>query len=200
MNISFKNKLQEIYQKQNKKLPKYSTYESDKKLLWISEVELYDGKKYIGDLCKRKNEAEETAATYAFNDVKIEKLPITNKYDLPRTVILVDIENMPKIIDELYDVENMDIYGFIGENHHLVKKEYGDKVIKIISPSNRKDGTDTCMQVYVGYLLMENNYDRYIVATKDHYGPALADIITTNNFSWKNKIAKVITDISQLSI
>src|SRR5690606_2609736 len=118
--------------------------------------------------------------------------------DRPRTVFLIDLENMPKIIEELNENKYMDIFIFVGEHHNLVKKEYKLKSTKIISPSSRKDGTDTCMQVYVGFLLNENKYDTYLIATKDHYGFALADIIVSNQLGWKNKTAKVISDINQL--
>lgn len=199
---SYKNKLQEKFQKRGKSLPKYYTIQRGDKYnpVWISEVELYDGMRIIGSLCKRKIDAENSAAMNALKEIKECETMIKNDYDVSRTVMLIDIENMPKIIDELGETKYMEIYGFVGEHHCLANKKYGEKVNKIISPSNRKDGTDTCMQVFVGYLLTEDKYDTYLIATKDHYGFTLVDVIMSNNFSWKNKIGKVITDISQLSI
>src|SRR5690606_20181638 len=121
MNISSKNKLQEKFQKNGKVLPKYHTIMDENKM-WISEVEIYDGKKYAGMKCNKKTEAENSAATIALSDDinEIKK----NIYDRPRTVFLIDLENMPKIIEELNENKYMDIFIFVGEHHNLVKKEY----------------------------------------------------------------------------
>jgi hypothetical protein len=195
MNKPPKNKLQEVYQKSGEQLPTYNSFKKDDD--WISEVVLYDGSKYSSDPFKRKTDAENDAASKALLNFTV--TVTKNIYDLPRTVLLVDVENMPKIIEEIGETTHMDIYAFVGEYHVLMKKDFGIKVTKIISPSSRKDGTDTCMQVYIGYLLSIDEYDRYLIATNDHYGFALVDMINTNNFMWKNKVAKVITNVGQLS-
>ena len=49
------------------------------------------------------------------------------------------------------------VYGFIGMHHSLVDKINHPKLKKIISPSTRTDGIDTCIQVYIGMFLTQIN-------------------------------------------
>lgn len=116
-----------------------------------------------------------------------------------RAAVLVDIENMPKFIDDIKDMSfrpkytSVTIYAFVGEHHCLVDKDFPEYVIKIISPSTRPDGTDSCIQVYTGMLLAREEYDTYLIATRDHFGSALVEMIMTSNLGWNNKYAKVVT-------
>lgn len=113
--------------------------------------------------------------------------------------MLVDVENRPKFIDNIADlIANYTIYAFIGEHHCLAEKVFPQPVIKIISPSTRPDGTDTCMQVYTGMLLTLEKYDGYIIVTQDHYGSTLVEMITSSIFGWKAKPARVVSRPSQL--
>lgn len=116
-----------------------------------------------------------------------------------KTAILVDMENMPKFIDDISTItfdhkySSVTIYAFVGEHHCLVDKGLPAGVIKIISPSTRPDGTDSCMQVYTGMLLAIGGYDSYLIATRDHFGSALVEMIMAPNLGWDSKYAKVIT-------
>ena len=114
------------------------------------------------------------------------------------TALLVDLENLPKIVDELPLTLGLDIYVFVGEHHPLVEKVFTRPVIRIISPSTRKDGTDTCMQVYTGMLLTLQKYEEYLIATIDHYGAALIEMIENNTLGWVAKRGRLITRSKQL--
>ena len=119
-----------------------------------------------------------------------------------KITMLVDVENLPRFIDDLLLNEkyrNLQIYAFIGYHHPLAEKEYPSNVIKVISPSTRKNGTDSCMQVYTGVLLYKELYNMYYIITKDYFGTTLVEMITSPNLGWIPKSAKLISRISQLT-
>lgn len=116
-----------------------------------------------------------------------------------KSAILVDVENLPKFIDAISNkLHNYIVYAFIGEHHCLSEKEYPPGVIKITSPSTRSDGTDTCMQVYTGMLLSQEKYESYIIATRDHYGSTLVEMISSPGLGWSPKKARLVTNPTQL--
>ena len=116
-----------------------------------------------------------------------------------RIAVLVDVENLHKFIEGITDrLNEFTVYAFIGIHHCLSDKEYPDNVIKILSPSTRPDGTDTCMQVYTGMLLSQEKYDEYIIVTRDHFGSSLVEMIIYPSFGWKPKPARLVTKPSQL--
>lgn len=200
--MSLKNRLQEYFQKQGKPLPQYETVRvdgTDHRPVWQSCVHLYDGKKYIGDPDISKTKAEISAAENALMEIESSKTSILRGIT-ERTVLLVDVENMPNFIDEVVkEITGLRIYAFIGEHHCLANKIYPAGVIKVLSPSTRSDGTDTCMQVYTGFLLgSQDYYNRYLIATRDHYGSALIDMITSNIGFWIPKEARLVTQVSHI--
>ena len=117
----------------------------------------------------------------------------------PRTALFVDVENLPKIIDDVIgQIEGVDIYAFVGYHHCLSEKEFPESVTKVLSPSTRSDGSDSCMQVYIGCMLGQKSYDTYLIATRDHYGSALVDMITSDSLLWEKKNARVVTQVSHI--
>lgn len=128
---------------------------------------------------------------------RVDKISVST--NTGKTALLVDVENLPKFIDEsISRLNEFTVYAFVGEHHHSVDKEFPEGVIKILSPSTRADGTDTCMQVYIGMLLAREAYDNYLIATRDHYGSALVEMIMCPNLGWLNKSARLVTKSSQL--
>jgi len=121
----------------------------------------------------------------------------TQIFDVP-TALFVDLENLPKLVEELPSTLGLDVYVFVGEHHPLVDKEFTRPIFRIISPSTRKDGTDTCMQVYIGMLLAQQKYEEYVIATMDHYGSTLVEMIQSNSLGWVSKSARLITRAKQL--
>jgi hypothetical protein len=118
----------------------------------------------------------------------------------PRTALFVDVENMPNFIDEVnIAIDGLTIYAFIGHHHCLATKTWsGSNVTKILSHSTRPDGTDTAMQVYIGYHLAHNNYDRYYIATRDHYGSALVEMISVQPGPWEQKLGYLVTQVGHI--
>jgi hypothetical protein len=139
-----------------------------------------------------------------------------------KTVLLVDIENMPKIIEDFLGgtpriPDNFWIYAFVGKHHplagvrcgiendtlvptNLVGRRNFDNFIKVISPSTRKDGTDTCMQMYTGIFLYKESFDEYLVCTRDHFGGTLVEFICSNepDHPWKQKNANLVTCVEHI--
>lgn len=200
--IDAKNKLQELYQAQKADLPKYDTHNvgPEKPVNWLTFVTLADGVEIEGVVAKNKRVADAWAAMnaliYLANVHKSSERSVTLKEN---TVLLVDIENMPNFIDEItVDYKPLTIIGFVGKNHPLSTQQLNNGAIKIISPSTRKDGSDTCMQLCVGYYLKAEAFDTYLIATRDHYGDALVDMITAHGMPWKPAHARVVTSVKQI--
>ena len=121
----------------------------------------------------------------------------------PRIVMLVDIENVPKWLDIVVEkyphiTDMMDIFGVIGEYHSLVEKVLPPKVVKIISPSSRPDGSDSCIQICVGAFLAQNKYDEYLIATNDRFAHNVVEFITAPSLFWKPCSGRVVTRLDHL--
>lgn len=124
------------------------------------------------------------------------------------TVMLVDVENIPKIIEIFISKrtifpENFWIYGFVGKHHpqaDCIASIKHPRVIKILSPSTQKDATDTYMQIYVGMFLYDETFEEYLICTRDHFGSNLVEFIQSNEEDqpWKPKNAKLVTNIDHI--
>ena len=55
------------------------------------------------------------------------------------------------------------------------------------------------MQVYAGFLLAQGVYHTYYIATRDHYGTALVDMITTDSLLWPKQRAVVVTKLEDFT-
>jgi hypothetical protein len=116
-----------------------------------------------------------------------------------KTVLIIDIENLPKLIFSINTkIPNLSIYAFVGEHHALYNAKYPEEVKKIISPSTRPDGTDTCIQVFTGAALARESYDYYLIATRDHFGSALVEMISSPDLGWIPKHAKLVTKAADI--
>jgi hypothetical protein len=116
-----------------------------------------------------------------------------------KTVLIVDVENLPKLLLSITTkIPDLDIYAFVGEHHCLFDAKYHEGIKKIFSPSTRPDGTDTCIQVYVGTFLAKEAYEYYLIATRDHFGSALVEMISSYNLGWTPKPAKLVTKLADI--
>lgn len=213
--MSVKNQLQEIFQKKQLSLPRYQTIRvggSAHQPLWQSTITIYDGTQFIGLICTDKINTELSAAENALThllqnhnsfpqsyQIINRDMNVETNHNSVNIGMLVDLENMPKFIHNISNkLHKYTIYVFVGEHHCLVEKELPPEVIKIISPSTRSDGTDTCMQVYTGMLLSLEKHEEYIIVTRDHFGSALVEMITSTNLGWVPKLGRIVTSPSQL--
>lgn len=129
---------------------------------------------------------------------------------LNTTVLIIDLENIQNLCKEICDQrpdlltnENFHIYVFTSPHYpydKLIPDIFPKENLKI-SPSTRKDGTDTFIQVYTGAWLLDESFERYFIATRDHFGGSLVDIITgvtEKTAPWPPKEAKIIVTFGQL--
>ncbi len=203
--MSAKNELQEYCQKGKLTLPIYKTNVvkgGPLKPSWISTVILDNKELITGEFQTTKIGAETSAAKCALKLLIIPQvIPQVSIYDIdPTTVILVDVENLPNLIDEILSTTNgATIYAFIGYHHCLANKTWkSPNVNKILSISTRADGSDTCMQVYTGHLLATQDFKKYLIATRDHFGSTLVEMITVQEGPWKSAEAHLVTQISHV--
>lgn len=202
-----KTSLKEYYEKNHLSPPQYSTNYCGgppHNPAWQSTVTLYDGTKIAGEISKSKSAAESSAAKKVLDNLTFtnQNKRVNIRQAPERSCLIVDIENMPNFIFEvLQEISDLVIYGFVGEHHCLANKEYPSGVIKIISPSTRTDGTDSCIQVFTGYLLSTESYNIYYIATRDHFGSSLVEMISSNSLPWNKtttKTAKLVTQVSHI--
>lgn len=222
MSKSVKNLLQESLQSKRLPVPKYTCKRkggTDHQPLWLATVKLYDNREFSGEISPNKSLAEISAAKVALRYITEQSSDSSSNTDGSSSLdslstntevnslslsenkiaILIDLENMPRFIDGISNrLKDFTVYVFVGEHHCLVDKEFPSSVIKVISPSTRPDGSDSCMQVYAGMLLTLEKYDEYIIVTRDHYGSALIEMITCPNLGWKQKKARLVTNPSKL--
>lgn len=202
MSFNVKGLLQEHCQKRKVANPIYERARvggEDHEPLWISTVTV-DQLSFTGDVQKSKILADQAAADIALASLQeSERTRATSKILDESTVVLVDVENLPKFIDELKsEVSKCNVIAFVGEHHPLAEKTFPSNVLVIKTDSTRKDATDTCMQVYVGCLLAKNTYENYIIVTRDHFGSSLVDTIRSSRGNWMAKNARLVTSVSQL--
>ncbi len=227
--ISSKNALQEYYQKRSLPLPRYTTIQiSQTPIRWKSTVLLHDGKKFQGNVESSKSAAELSAAGTALyldlqpldNNKKVVKSPTTStvknttavKLALD-TVIIIDVENMPKILNEVVPLlaiyTNLYVYAFVGEHHpqhditintqkNILDDDRRSRVTVVSSKSTRPDGSDTCIQLYVGAFLFDETYDAYLICTIDHFGGGMVDLISATDMLWPKKQACVVTKLDHI--
>jgi len=190
--IEYKNALQQYCHSHQCELPVYtSTKQGTKhKPMWLSTVQLCS-QSFCGNEEQTKRAAEGSAAKIALDSLDRSR-PVCEV--TKRTALFVDVENMPKFISRLPVFKGpMMVYAFVGAKHPLASTNYGPDVKVVTSPSTRKDGTDVCIQLHIGRSLAMDEYDVYLIATRDHFGDAAVDLITAKNFTWSEKEAKVVT-------
>ena len=116
-------------------------------------------------------------------------------------VLLIDYENIPELVrqsTQRLDVTNLSIYSFVGMHHHAADKDHGPNITKVISKSSRKDGVDSCIQVHVGAFLNDQTYDAYMIATRDHFGASLIDMISSDGMVWSKRPSEVVSTIEHV--
>lgn len=209
-----KNLLQNLCVSKGYPNPVYETSRrggSVKNPLWTSLVKLNrspcDSEVFLGEDHLRKKGAEENAAQSALDALSSlrggsQPSPrIMVEVKIP-TVLMVDLENIPSIVAQLPIFKGpMDIYVFVGKHHPLADEDYyrpGMNIIKTISPSTRPGGSDTFMQLHAGIFLASKRYDKYLIATRDRFGSALAELISTKTLSWESRSAVVVTTINHI--
>jgi hypothetical protein len=185
--LSFKNILQERFQKSGMKPPIYNTYRqggTDHAPIFISELELPTGEFFIGQPAPSKKEAERIvadAALISMDPIEEKQSEITLLHAEEPVLVLIDIENVSKDFDTIAQGSNVDIVGYVGKNHHLAHVAHTNTPqvipykLKIV-PSALPDAVDTQIICDCTRACDKNYYEKIIVVTKDHYGDCLCAI------------------------
>ena len=212
-----KNRLQDYLQK--RALP-HARYETSQVRgpphcpVWQSTAVLHDGTGHRGSECITKLDAQFSAARAALKhcqeeqggptllalDERLATLNLEERASW-QPALLVDVENMPKLIEQLSaeQLQTLTVYAFIGEHHHMIDKLALPPTVTLVSTnSTRKDGTDCCMQVFTGALLARNAHPSYLVATGDRFGATLVEMIGQRGLGFEPVPAQLITRAEQL--
>jgi len=123
-----------------------------------------------------------------FKNSKPSKKITPNKINLEmyeRVCLLVDIENQQnalKILNERFGcIKWFEVYIFISKGNPLISKiksECNEEsfFVKIIEvPSTRKDAADVGLSLVAGEMIINNEYDIFIILSNDHFADPLAE-------------------------
>jgi hypothetical protein len=205
-----KSLLNNYLQKKNMPLPIYNNIRvggSDHDPLWKTIIYFSETLQFQGSHEKCKKNSESVAASRALLYFTTNERSLTTiveeeeEEEEERIGLFIDMENMPNFLSQIKEETRSrltTIFVFVGEHHPKATIKYPEYVTLIISPSTRTDGTDTCMQVFIGLLLKEKAYDEYIIVTRDHFGGALVDMITASNMPWSPAKARIATNNKHL--
>lgn len=195
--MNAKNIFQIYFQKRHLPIPKFTTYQiggSDHQPIWQSRL-VFQNQTFVSDPNLKKTNAEISLAEKVMAYITASEPTIHKKvFDADTAVLLIDLENLPNFPEQIMPyVQGLDVYAFVGSNHCLRDKHLPPGVVKIISPSTRPDGTDTCLQMYTALFLVHKPYDYYYIATRDHFGSGLVDMIKSAAMPWQPRRAQTVT-------
>ena len=157
-----------------------------------------------------RKSASETKSFHDYETIsdKIENLHLSKRVNFSFNediVLMVDSENLPNLVVELFQKiepnDRLNVLLFVGEHHHLASKVPGEDILgvkKIITPSSRKDANDTNIQMCVGAFLVDQTYEKYMIATKDHFGGSIVDIIEKPSKYWSTRKAFHVSHVDHV--
>ena len=145
--MSFKNTLQEHYQKLHLPVPEYTTIQNEGGL-WVSSLTI-NNKTYVGETKSKKIDAEQSTAKYVmsrssgiivFDDCSLQsqaqakdEICIDDKLPKGNNIILIDLENIPKGIYLTTHKPGVTIFGFLSSYSSVSVKNFKHKVLTIDS-------------------------------------------------------------------
>ena len=203
--------------------PIYRIQETGMDKLWQASV-LIGESEFFGISTIYEDMASENAAMNALSSLTAWKKPVAstairtpcsqNKALTPRntlspipkkvavakkTVLLVDLENMPKFISQLpmFD-ENMTVYAFVSERNIRMTKKLRSDVKVITAKTCKRDGADICMQMHLGTYLNANQFEIYLLASNDHFAGAAKDIMSSDEMAWTKQQAIVVKKVADV--
>jgi hypothetical protein len=184
--INYKGLLQTWIQRKSLSLPIYNTSRiggTDCQPIFRSTVRV-NGREFTGQPEGSKIQAEQKAANQAYNVLLIsDNIPVPSKVpnwisDPVRTLIVVDLDNRPRGLEELSGLQ-AEIIGFAGKLSSSARNNFivpsGTK--RIIVDSTAKDGADIGIIVDLVRRLERGFDQRVFLLTGDHFGTALGDIL-----------------------
>lgn len=196
--INYKNKLQEFCQKRSLDLPVYQTvYDNGfrssvmikliKSQNNIQDIQDTGNIQESGDIFNNKKAAEQSAASKMLNRISEILHQKTINYTIPdneNVYILIDMENIHigNYFEQKKFSSNIHFIGFATENHPALSIPYPELLKIVTIKSDRKDATDLLIVWYTSSLIENNEVNKIMIVTKDHFGSGLVDIINTMEY------------------
>lgn len=178
MDQNYKGQLNELCQKKGWDRPYFDT----KQIGGESHQPIFESTVIVNDFdhisCKgnTKKLAEHGAAKLLLNEILKLKTEHNEKSKNIDTIVMIDGENLHKIVHDISDDDNIQKIIYLSKHHHSVNMELEDTTIKKISPSTRQDGNDYFMAMDM--IKMPEKYPnvkRIIIYTRDKFGSVIVD-------------------------
>lgn len=211
--VNCKNQIQEYCHKHKQQLPVYSI-ETITTIppLFKCTLTVFD-REFITEGCSKKI-ASFAAATQAIQYMEKEGYYEINKITTPdySTIILIDVENIPRIEHHIIDVKNV-LLILVGRRDHPAMKILGEDkqltdnedVLFSEVLFNRKDAADIVMCIEIGRILealpIFKKY-HFILVSNDHFVHSVKDYInmqTDHNAYVANDIESIINAIDMIN-
>lgn len=183
--MSSKNQIQEFCQKRGLSMPKYLTTRLPSPAHqpeFVSKL-AFNNSTFEGEIASSKRRAELSAAEIALQSLEEEKITQQIVYDGPPVLILVDLENQPRAVEQLQERINLDastniyILVFVSKISHLSEQVWdNERIKKHIVPSVRSDAADTYMIFMAGLWSTDLSYRNFIIMSRDHFAKTLEEI------------------------
>jgi hypothetical protein len=193
--MSYKNKLQEYFQKKGIPLPIY-----DAKLCesgWIGSVTINVNNKKIkfkGDIKNKKIESQQSACIKTLEYLKVDNSTqeknidddknkyIYNNKLTNQNIIFIDIENTQKY---KYIKPKNYIFGFISTNSYMYKKlnEIEKYMDTYVYEGTEKNGSDILMSIIVAKNIphIQKFNNKITIITNDNYAKCIKNILEKDN-------------------
>lgn len=200
--MSYKNILQEFYQKQCLKLPIYKSINKQHKSnvpQWYTSIILYNGRIYqTKEYETSKKKSEQKCAKLVLTDLGIinedniflnnrSTVLIENKIVIEpmiETYVIIDLENVHEILglkDKIIKGNNLNILCVINHEHYYAydKDLLNDNFFNFhLVNVNEKDAVDVYICFYIGFLLGKRSTPfNFILVSKDHFVKCITQII-----------------------
>ncbi len=216
--MSSKNKLQELYQKDRKDLPIYTTVNLSgipNEPEWKAEVKTCDGYRIWSQSFPRKTHAENDAAERCLALINKKNsqisLRVQNYIEPDKTVtkniLLFDLENVPLSARTRVSTPNNDtaIFGFVGKyNQGILKdRESIESMMKlIIVNTTGANAADHAITFYAGllaseYMRLENGLGfniRWFILSSDQFAAVPIELL--QKFGFKDSYS--VTNLNEL--
>lgn len=189
--MSAKNKLQEIYQKRQEELPTYisvnlsgQAHEPE----WKAQVKTIDGYEVWSESFGKKTQAENDAAAKCLKlrEKHVERRIQNTKYirpDKPKTILLIDLENVPQAGKVNIIAPDLRVIGFVGKYNRGILKDRAwlESIMElVITDTVCDDAADHALTFHAGviasrYLVQaqkgeQSSLPTIIILSSDHFG------------------------------
>lgn len=133
--------------------------------------------------------AQQSAAKVALEEIQSRSAELQNRADKSKlntnapTCIFVDAENCPLGTQHLEEKlgNGYRVYVFAATGHPTLARKYNEKLVEVVPvPSSRKDAVDLSISIWLGIMLALSKFEKFVVITKDHFGPAIPECVDEN--------------------